>query len=403
MSEYVFKLKIFSLPVVCWLCSMMFGFGIVNGRLTLLAITFAIVIFVLLIKKTEWKNIFAVIGLVLISAFLYTYYVFYKIPMMPAHIDGSIQRTGYLLKALPVLFSYLIVFALPEKKQKENFFIGIALGMLLFAIVNSVATLIYLDPPYYGRAFHYFHKTEYNSPGITILASMLPLILFCFNGYLFEIKDAWKKETIFFITVLVVSVSISFLFSARTLFFIMTGNVFVLFLIRLWNFYSISTRSVYYKLGIGFLALFLFILSIYCFLKFTYIGQRVMTGVYSEKINHHIDYWQTVRNGFFVYPKITIGASFTFWYHNVFFDSHKTSGPITALILYGYALLILVFAIRNSILKISASKYYLHFYVCFIPYLITTIPWESSESQMMTLFAGLGALVLTAKNEPETN
>ncbi|TGL98124.1 DUF1229 domain-containing protein [Leptospira barantonii] len=402
MSDYLFKFRLFSLPLVCWVSSILFGFGIVNGRVTLLAITFAIVVCVFLVKRAEW-TVFAVVGLILISLFLYLYYLFYKIPVMPAHIDGSIQKIGYLLKALPVLLSYLIVFALPDRKQKERFFTGIAFGMLLFAVVNSVATLIYLDPPYYGRAFHYFHKTEYNSPGITILASMLPLVLFCFGGYLFEITKTWEREKIFFLVVLLINISISYLFSARTFFFIIAGNVFVLILIRLWNFFSISSKSIYYKVGIGFLALFLFVLSVYCFLKFTYIGQRVMTGVYSEKINHHIDYWQTIQNGFFVYPKITIGASFTFWYHNVFFDAHKTSGPYTALILYSYAIFILVLAIRNSFLKISSSKYYLHFYLCFIPYLVTTIPWESSESQMMTLFAGLGALILTAKNEPVAN
>lgn len=402
MSEYLFKLRFFSLPLIYWVCSILFGFGIINGRLSLFAILISAIGCAILLKNTRW-NFFSLIGLVLISAFLILYYVFYKIPIMPPHIDGSIQKIGYLLKSLPVVLTYLIVFALPERKEKERFIIGIAVGMILFAIINSVATLIYLSPPYYGRAFHYFLKTEYNSPGITILASMLPMILFCFNGYLFEITKDRKSEKFVFIFALIVGVAISFLFSARTFFFIIIANIIVLIAVRLWNMFSISTRSVYYKTVIGFFTLLVLGLSVLCFMQFTYIGQRVLTGVYSEKINHTIDYWQTIRSGFFVYPKIVIGSSFTFWYHNVFFDAHKTSGPYTAIILYAYAFLILFFAVRNSILKIPFSKFYLHLYLCFIPYLVTTIPWESSESQMMTLFAGLGALILTAKNESDKN
>ncbi|EMO07722.1 hypothetical protein LEP1GSC137_4232 [Leptospira borgpetersenii str. Noumea 25] len=60
--------------------------------------------------------------------------------------------------------------------------------MLLFAIINSAATVVYLESPYYGKAFHFFYKIKYNSPGITILASMLPIVLFCFNGYLLKIN-----------------------------------------------------------------------------------------------------------------------------------------------------------------------------------------------------------------------
>ncbi|OCC30885.1 O-antigen polymerase [Leptospira interrogans serovar Canicola] len=52
--------------------------------------------------------------------------------------------------------------------------------MFVFAIINSIATLVYLEPPYYGKAYHFFYKMEYNSPGITILASMLPIRSFLF-------------------------------------------------------------------------------------------------------------------------------------------------------------------------------------------------------------------------------
>ncbi|EMO30274.1 hypothetical protein LEP1GSC170_6229 [Leptospira interrogans serovar Bataviae str. HAI135] len=93
-------------------------------------------------------------------------------------MDGKLNPILYVFKAFPALFSFFIIFALPSLEQKKLFFIGIALGMFVFAIINSIATLIYLEPPYYGNAYHFFYKMEYNSPGITILASMLPIVLF---------------------------------------------------------------------------------------------------------------------------------------------------------------------------------------------------------------------------------
>ncbi|EMY22803.1 hypothetical protein LEP1GSC115_2140, partial [Leptospira interrogans serovar Australis str. 200703203] len=53
-------------------------------------------------------------------------------------------------------------------------------------------------------------------------------------------------------------------------------------MIRLWKIYSIPNKGIYYKFIIGFLILFVSCSSIYFFLKETYIGQRIMNGIYSE-------------------------------------------------------------------------------------------------------------------------
>ncbi|EMO60295.1 PF06797 family protein [Leptospira borgpetersenii serovar Pomona str. 200901868] len=398
IADYLFKFRIFSLPVICWICSILIGLGTVNGRLSLFTLGLSFLISILLLKNIKW-NISSIFSLLLIVSFLLTYFFFYKTPNMPQHLDGKLNPVLYVFKAFPVLFSFFIIFALPSSKQKRLFFVGIALGMLLFAIINSAATVVYLESPYYGKAFHFFYKIKYNSPGITILASMLPIVLFCFNGYLLKINKKLKSENVFFVVVFLISLSISFLFSARTFFFLIIANIIVLVLIRLWKIYSVPDKSVYYKFFIGLLILFISGSFIYFFLKETYIGQRIMNGIYSEKLNHHIDYWNTVKKGFFVYPKITIGSEYTFWYHNVFFDSHKTSGPITTLILYIYSFFIFIIAFKNSLQKSNKSFRYFHFYICFIPYLITTVPWESSEHQMMALFTGLGALITTVDDK----
>ncbi|MDI7158228.1 DUF1229 domain-containing protein [Leptospira santarosai] len=398
IADSIFKFRIFSLPIVCWICSILIGLGNVNGRLSLFTIGLSFLISILLLKNAKW-NIPSIFSLSLIVSFLLAYFFFYKTPNMPHHLDGKLYPILYVFKAFPTLFSFFIIFALPSSKQKRLFFIGIALGMLLLAIINSVATLAYLESPYYGKAFHFFYKIEYNSPGITILASMLPIVLFCFNGYLLRINEKLKSENAFFIVVFLISLSISFLFSARTFFFLIIANVIVLTLVRLCKMFLVSNKSVYYKFIIIFLTLFVLCLLLYLFLEKTYVGGRILNGIYSEKINHHIDYWNAVKKDFFVYPRMPVGPEYTFWYHNLFLDSHKTSGPITALLLYAYAFFIFVIACKNTFKRYYESFSYFHFYICFIPYLITTIPWESSESQMMALFSGLGALITTADTE----
>ncbi|EMO16440.1 DUF1229 domain-containing protein [Leptospira interrogans] len=398
ITDYLFKFRIFSLPAICWICSTLIGFGTVNGRLSLFVIGLSFIISIFLLKNIKW-NISSTFSFLLVISFLLAYFFFYKTPNMPQHLDGKLNPILYVFKAFPTLFSFFIIFALPSLKQKKLFFIGIALGMFVFAIINSIATLVYLEPPYYGKAYHFFYKMEYNSPGITILASMLPIVLFCFNGYLLKIDKKLKWQNVFFLFVFLISLFISFLFSARTFFFLIIANIIILVLIRLWKIYSIPNKGIYYKFIIGFLILFVSCSSIYFFLKETYIGQRIMNGIYSEKLNHHVDYWNTIKKDFFIYPKITIGSEYTFWYHNIFFDSHKTSGPITALILYIYSVFIFLIALKKSLKRDYRSFRYFHFYICFIPYLMTTIPWESSESQMVALFAGLGALITTVDDQ----
>ncbi|EMO53654.1 DUF1229 domain-containing protein [Leptospira noguchii] len=398
MVNFIFRFRILSLPAVCWVCSILIGFGTIYGRLSLFTIGLSLMISLLLLKQAKW-NMYSILSLLLIVSFLLAYFFFYKIPVMPSSLDGKLNPIIYVFKAFPVLLSFLIISILPNLKQKELFFIGIALGMFVFAIINSIATLIYLEPPYYGKAFHFFYKIKYNSPGITILVSMLPIILFCFSGYIVEIKKKLNPKLFFFVGVLGISTSISALFSARSFFFILMANVISFFVIRMYKNFLKSDRSIYYKIGICLVAIIVLLIGFYFFIERTYIGERIRYGVYSEKIKHHVDYWNTVKDNFFVYPEISFKENNTFWYHNVFFDSHKTSGPITALILYIYSFFIFIIALKNSLKRDLRSFRYFHFYICFIPYLMTTIPWESSESQMMALFTGLGALITTVNDQ----
>ncbi|WP_061249432.1 DUF1229 domain-containing protein [Leptospira alstonii] len=401
MIDHLFKFRAFSFPIILWICSISIGLGIINGRLSLLMVGLCFLISILLMRQAKW-GVSSALASALIISFLLAYFFFYRIPVIPKYIDGKLHPIIYAFKAFPVLFSFLIIFALPNAKQKEFFFIGIALGMFLLAIINSIATFVYLDPPYYGKAFHFFNKAEYNSPGVTILASILPIVLFCLNGYLFDIKKKSRWKHLFFLIILSVSISISFLFNARTFFYIIILNVFFITAIQLWKLFFTSSLNKVYKVIVALLSVSFLSFIFYIFLQDTQIGQRILHGEYSIKLKHYIDYWNAVKDGFFIYPKISIENNGTFWYHNVFFDSHKTSGPITALILYVYSFFIFVIVCINSFRGNHRSIRYFHFYVCLIPYLITTIPWESSEPQMMALFSGLGALITTATDNENT-
>ncbi|EMG22579.1 hypothetical protein LEP1GSC150_0394 [Leptospira interrogans serovar Copenhageni str. LT2050] len=52
--------------------------------------------------------------------------------------------------------------------------------------------------------------------------------------------------------------------------------------------------------------------SIYFFLKETYIGQRIMNGIYSEKLNHHVDYWNTIKKDFLYTLKLQLDLNILF-------------------------------------------------------------------------------------------
>lgn len=120
IADYLFKFRVFSLPVICWICAILIGFGTINGRLSLFVIGLSFIISVLLLKNTKW-NFSSTFSLLLVVSFLLTYYFFYKTPNMPQHLDGKLNPILYVFKAFPALFSFFIIFALPSLKQKKFF------------------------------------------------------------------------------------------------------------------------------------------------------------------------------------------------------------------------------------------------------------------------------------------
>lgn len=83
---------------------------------------------------------------------------------------------------------------------------------------------------------------------------------------------------------------------------------------------------------------------------------------------------------------------------NHFFDAHRTSGPWTALTLYFYFAYTFFLAAYRTFKGDETQQRYLHLYINIFLLFITCIPFESSESQLMVIFIGIGGLIVTTSN-----
>ena len=129
------------------------------------------------------------------------------------------------------------------------------------------------------------------------------------------------------------------------------------------------------------------------------IKDRILNGTYTVKMQHTTDYWMQISKNFFIYPKAEYNHSEHSWFHNYFYDVHRTSGPITAILTYSFFIFVLTISIKNYFSKTFYGKELLLLYIAFFPYLYTSIPWESSEHQMITFFSGMTAMILTDKKK----
>jgi hypothetical protein len=156
---------------------------------------------------------------------------------------------------------------------------------------------------------------------------------------------------------------------------------------------SNSSRNIFI-IAITILTILTFLVSYSNITLLVRIKDRILYGEYMVKAQHTIDYWSQVKNGFWIYPKAEFSLKENNWFHNFFFDVHRTSGPVTAIIAYTIFLLTFGLSVINVFRKTYYAKELLVLYVSFFPYLYTSIPWESSENQMTTFYAGITAMIL---------
>lgn len=356
---------------------LLLGIGIYSFKISILVATLCSLHFIYNFKFKNLKLITLIFALLWLS-FLILYFLHFRLPIFPKDFNGDISFEVYAVRSIPILLFVLVSLQIRSKSIFLNLIFLFSLGMLTHAILNTVATLLYVEPPYYGKAREFFTGSTVNSPGTTLLASFSSLLLIGFVGD----QQVKNPSSILFLLIAtgVISFFVSIVFVARTYFFIIIlGIAFV------------SIRIIFRTKGSP-LLLFLFSFSM-LLLIFIYnslipesITERILNGVYSIKIQHTIDYFGQVSKNFFIYPKSNLVYE-EYWFHNFFYDVHRSSGPYTAIVAYGIFGVTILNLLMNIERKYSKSLFIV--FLLFIPYLLTTIPWESSEYQILGLYAGV--------------
>lgn len=335
---------------------------------------------------TTWE----ISGLIMFVLFFISYYLFLQPTAMPEGIDPVANPVSLTLNSATAILAFLLVIIAKSPPERFKVILFITSGMFVFALLNTIATLYYVQPPYYSRAYHFAAGIIYNSPGTTILASMLPILLVSF----FPIRLTNQINSMMLtVAAVAISAAISLMFSARTFFFVLPA----ILLFALFRYLVNRRKSEEHEL----LTIVLFLIAstgILAFVlrdQFSAIIERIVNGTYATKIGHSILYWKQVSTNFFQYPEVA--SSGEYWFHNFFYDAHRTSGPWTAILAYAFLLLVCTKAFFDVRRRRPFAMETTTLLIAFIPYLMTTIPWESSESQMIALYGALAGMVLTPK------
>lgn len=388
----------FGLPNEYFFLGLLIGFGFLNYSLPV----FILGMFVFAIWRSfsfiRWE-LHKVLVLTSIFLFYIFYYIFYQIPVTPVEWKFTgIDFYGHSLRFLPALFTFVFLLTLHSRKYRELFLVSVGFGMMLFAVLMTIATVIHFDPPYYGKSFHFYDRTEGNSPGITVLANILPIAFLCFypKVYLTPLKNVF--QSLFALALLFLGLYINYLFSARTFVFLIGINITLILAFQIFSYYRKGKQINLKTILVASVSTILVILFTLFLLKDSFLIHRILNQNFDVKIHHFLDYYANIKNGFFIYPKVDIEKSGTYWFHNVFFDAHRTSGPWTALSLYFYFAYTFVLAAYRTVKGDEIQQRYLHLYINIFLLFVTCIPFESSESQLMVIFIGIGGLIVTTSN-----
>lgn len=371
------------LPLI--LCSLI-GIGFISNKISLTIVIF-LFIFSLFHCRKWIENTRVLLFIFLWILFFISYYFFYIPPDLPW---GRIPLDffEYSLKCSIPLVLMLLIALTSKEKFEFQVLISISLGMISIATANLFFTWIYLDPPYYGKALHAIHKVITNSPGNTLLGMFLPITMISFwNGP----KNQSVLYSISTAIAILLSLFISIFFSARTPVLMLILAVFIK-LCLLISYKRINLQKPIFIYGILFL---ITIIILIIKLNNSFVDSliyRLINGNYNTKFIHHFDYWVQVSKKFWIYPV----ASFSMpesYFHNFFYDTHRTSGPVPAII----AFLILFISLFLGIFRIKRKHIFvsnvLLLLILLIPVLMTTIPWEYSESQILTFYSVITVMI----------
>jgi hypothetical protein len=364
-----------------------FGIGSLNWKLNLFV--FALICLYLGYNSSiPGINFSLTVISTLWSIFLVFYFYFYIPPFIEKIQSANLNSFDYFQSSFILLGSVSVFSFMKSLDLSKNILISFSLGMFLTATLNVIYTFVNVEPPYYGKAYHWYFHIVYNSPGSTILASFLSLVLFTFKNKL-NSRFINILSYIFWAG----SIFISTFFMAR-LFYLISIYFFILYFILFFDghyIYSSSKKykwfTIYFIIGI----VFLFFYQDNDFI--TNIINRLKYGDYTEKFFHHRDYWIQVSNNFWIYPVSYYNYHYVNWFHSFIPDTHRTSGPYTAIIAFLLVFLPFLRALYSLKVKENYSKEKFLLYALMLPFLFTTIPWESSEPQVLIFYAMVTAFI----------
>jgi hypothetical protein len=396
MIEFISFKKFFNLKTFTCIYLFLAGLGPGKIMLSTLILYFLVISIVLNFRKNK-ISIPSYFGIFLWFLFIILYYFQYETPYMPEKINGKLDFFMYQLKAIPVLCIFILFVSTKSNIDKFHYLECISFGMLAIASINTIATLVHLDPPYYGRAWEFFSNGVMNSPGTTILASIPALLLLSFVN-----TDKLKKFTYIYLLAitLVLGTIINLIFLARSFFFI----IFLILIFKIFFFILKSRtngKTLIHKKSLIYIFISLFFLIIIIFLfreSIHLVINRIIHGDYMVKFLHTWEYFSLIKENFFIYPSSNYFRPEQFWFHNFFFDSHRTSGPFVAILAYIIFLFTGIKSLINLKRNRSDSRELFILFLSFFPILYTSIPWESSEYQLIFFYSALTGWIINPGN-----
>lgn len=360
------------------------GLGEVNlvlsvGLISLLSLSFHIP------RRAKSVSLYSYFGGINWLLFLFFYYNDFDAYLNPTNRE-PLNSENFTIFSIKLLLAFSVITIYRRISFTSILLLIFSFGMFCFAIANTLTTIIYLNPPFYGKAMHVFYRIVYNSPGTTILVSVLPLVFVSYSNE--KWLSSFRLELIVLFLISALCLWVALIFEARTPLFTL-GLAFTALLFRRisWN-----KKAFFY----GFSAILLLIAISFLLLNTIKHGNlnglinRLTSQGFQDKFIHTTDYFSQISENFWIYP---VSHSYI-WFHNFFFDAHRISGPLTAIFAYFTYLIPLYKCFKDMRLGTSQSKSNFILLMLFTPFLLTTIPFESPESQMTIFYACITAKIL---------
>lgn len=339
------------------------------------------------------------ITFILIISYLAVYAINYAPVIQPPGSTAKQFGLGYLVFISSVALSGFLIFVTEDFGQKIKFLIAISLGLLLRSSVVVVGSLIHLKPPFYGKAYDPLNGAFVNTPSFSNMASFIAwtlIALFFFRGF-----QTGLKLKVLGIAVMGIAFSIGTVFVGRSFFvicFLALSMAFIPYMRQ------IRVKVLAKSIIIGILALSLFdVLAKYYFYGYR-LGRellisRIMSqGLESTRFKFYSSWLQQFYEDPLSRPQVDRSIEPTYWFHNFWMDTQRTSGLI-ALIL---STLIFLLPMASLILKsVQGNKIAWRLFTmltCMTIIMASSVAMEAGDSGVIVFMAVLALTAFSASD-----